>query len=182
MSLTTVALAVVAVCAAPARSAPFVVHATAKVQLLGDFNVTAKPTLQGAIDVFGGPDQCLLRSYFGLAVWRSDGFRIKLTTLGGLAPGATYCSDSGVFVAAITVTGKRWHTPRGLAIGDPLAKFHRLYPRRHRYREGWGVSELYTRCFIGICPKPFVWAPRLIASFHNGKLTSFVFPVGAQGE
>jgi hypothetical protein len=181
-ALTIAALIAVGFCAGAAQATPFVVRATAKVQQLGDYNITANPTLQGVTDAFGEPDQCLLRSYFGLAVWRTDGFRIKLTTLGGLATGTTYCTDPDVFVDAVLVTGKRWHTARGLAIGDTLAKFHRLYPRAHHYREGWGVAEMYTRCVIGICPKQFEWVARLIASFRNGRLATFVFPVGAQGE
>jgi hypothetical protein len=80
------------------------------------------------------------------------------------------------------VTGRRWHTPRGLFIGDSFAKFRRLYPAARRFYNGWGITSVYQRCVIGICPAPYGWVPRLTAVFANGRVVSFVFPVGAQGE
>jgi hypothetical protein len=123
-----------------ANAAPFVVHATANSQQLGAFNITRTPTLQGAITAFGKPDDCTLRSWFALAVWRSAGFRLRITTLGGLPTGETFCTaPHEVKIDSVIVTGKRWHTRRGLFIGDSLAKFHRLYPTARRFRSGWAL-------------------------------------------
>jgi hypothetical protein len=170
---------------APSNATPFVVRATANVQQLGDFNITRNPTFQGAIDVFGEPDDCVIRSrsWFGTAVWRSEGFRLRITTLGVLPTGETFCTDPpDVKIDSVTVTGRRWHTARGLLIGDSLAKFHHLYPRARRFWNGWGITSLYQRCVIGVCRAPYEWVPRLTAAFAHGRVASFVFPVGAQGE
>jgi hypothetical protein len=160
----------------------FVVRATASVQRLGDFTITANPTLRGTTKAFGPADECSVRSWFGLAVWRTLGFRMRLTTLGTLAPGRTFCTDPGVWIDSATVTGRRWHTAKGLLIGDSWTKFHRLYPHARRFRQGWGITAVYERCVIGVCPHRYEWVARLTAAFRNGRLQSFVFPVGAQGE
>jgi hypothetical protein len=171
------------VSARSANAAPFVVHATANSQQLGAFNITRTPTLQGAISVFGEPDDCTLRSWFALAVWRSAGFRLRITTLGGLPTGETFCTvPREVKIDSVIVTGKRWHTRRGLFIGDSITKFHRLYPTARRFWNGWGITSVYQRCVIGVCPASYVWVPRLTAAFRNGRVASFVVPVGAQGE
>jgi hypothetical protein len=180
MALTLLALSLATASSAGATS--FVVRATAKAQLLGDYNIRADPTLKGAIDVFGDYDECTMRSWFAVAVWRTGGFRLRLTTLGGLSPGKTFCTDPRIWIDRVTVTGRRWHTPRGLFIGDSFAKFRRLYPAARRFYNGWGITSVYQRCVIGICPAPYGWVPRLTAVFANGRVVSFVFPVGAQGE
>ncbi len=162
-------------------AASFVVHATPTVQRFGDFNITRDPTLRGLTKVFGPFDDCTRRAWFSMAVWRTPGFRVRLTSLGGTPP-PRFCTDPKVFIDSIVVTGKRWHTATGLRVGDTLAKFHRLYPRAHRHPNGWGLVEVYERCVIGICPGAYWWKPQLTAVFRNGRVVSFVFPVGAQGE
>jgi hypothetical protein len=166
-----------------AGSTNFVVRATATSQQLGDFRITSNPKYRGAIDVFGKPDDCTLHSWFGTAVWRTPGFRMRVTTLGALPSGKTFCTDpKQVWIDSVIVTGRRWHTPRGLFIGDTSAKFHQLYPNARRFRNGWGVVSVYRRCGAGICTARYEWVPRLTAVLRNGHVVSFVFPVGAQGE
>jgi hypothetical protein len=167
---------------ADANAAPFVVRASAGSQVLGDFNITRNPTLRGASAAFGDPDYCTLRSWFGIAIWRAAGFRLNITTLGGLASGETFCTDPGVRIDRAVVTGKRWHTRRGLFIGDSFAKFRQLYPQARRFYNGWGIVSVYQRCVIGVCVQRYEWVPRLTAVFRSGRVASFVFPVGAQGE
>jgi hypothetical protein len=165
----------------PVGASSFVLRATADVQRFGDFNITASPTLGGLKKVFGPWDDCTMRAWFSMAVWRSLGFRVRLTSLGGTPP-PQFCTDPKVFIDSVVVTGKRWHTAKGLRVGDTAAKFRRLYPSAHRHRNGWGLVEVYERCVIGICPGAYWWKPQLTAVFSNGRVTSFVFPVGAQGE
>jgi hypothetical protein len=173
---------VAALTVAPAATAsPFVLRATSKVQQLGDFNVTKDPTLRGLTKVFGPADECTRRSWFSLAVWRTQGFRVRLTSLGGVTP-PHFCTDPKVTIDSIVVTGKRWHTSRGLYVGDSPAKFHRLYPHARRFREGWGISMQYARCGAGVCNGAFRWVTQLTAAFRNGRVASFVFPVGAEGD
>ena len=161
--------------------APFVLSATPNVQRFGDFNVTRDPTLRGLTKVFGPADDCTKRAWVSMAVWRTPGFRVRLTSLGTTPPNK-FCTDPRTWIDTIVVTGKRWRTVKGLRVGDTFAKFRRLYPGAHRHVNGWGLVEVYERCVIGICPAPYWWKPQLTAVFRNGRIVSFVFPVGAQGE
>lgn len=181
--VSALALPVLNDAAPAAREASFVLRATATRQRLGDFEITGNPRFQGAIKAFGKPDDCRLHSWFGMAVWRTPGFRMRVTTLAGLPSGKTFCTDPAlVWIDSVIVTGRRWHTPRGLFVGDSSAKFHRLYPTARRFPNGWGIVSVYQPCGAGICTAPFQWVPRLTAVFRDGHVASFVFPVGAQGE
>ena len=182
MRALAVVVAALTVGIEPAAAQSFVVRATAKTQRLGDFNITAHPTLRGVTKIFGPADDCTMRTWFAMAVWRTPGFRLRLTTLGGLSPGTTFCTDPKIWIDSVVVTGKRWHTPRGLYIGDSFAKFHRLYPQARRFRNGWGIAQVYGHCYVGVCSAAFVWSPRLTAVFDRGRVASFLLPVGAQGE
>jgi hypothetical protein len=116
----------------------FLVQATPTSQTLGPLRVRDAATFQDAIDVFGAPDACTKRSWFSMAVWRTLGFRLRVTTLGGLTPAKTFCTDPRhVHIDSAVMTGTRWHTVRGLRIGDTAAKLHRLYPHARRFRQGW---------------------------------------------
>jgi hypothetical protein len=165
---------------------PFVVQATPATQQLGALVIRADATYRDAIDVFGKPSACLPRrpwSPFATAVWRTEGFRLKITTLGGLAPGKTFCTDPPhVHIDSAIVTGRRWHTRRGLRVGDDATKLHRLYPHSRRFREGWGLVQVYRHCGAGICQAELHWVPRLTAVLRNGRVASFMFPVGAEGD
>jgi hypothetical protein len=39
------------------------------------------PTLRGLTRAFGPPDDCTKRSWFSLAVWRAQGFRVRPVTI-----------------------------------------------------------------------------------------------------
>ena len=176
-------LATVALAAAPAQSSSYVLRASAQRQQLGGFTITKRPTLAGIAAAYGDPSACTLQSWYGNAVWRSLGFRVHATSLGVLPKGADFCTVSDdVKIASVIVTGKRWHTTKGLRVGDTYAKFRRLYPHAHRSTFGWSIVAVYGPCSIGVCSTRYVWAPRLTAAFRNGRVAEFVFPVGAQGE
>jgi hypothetical protein len=165
---------------------PFIVQANATTQQLGALVIRDRGTYQDAIDAFGKPSVCLPRkpwSPFATAVWRTEGFRLRITTLGYIPPGKTLCTDSRhVYIDSAIATGKRWRTARGLRIGDSAAKLHRLYPHARRFREGWGVVQVYSHCGAGVCEGERHWVPRLAAVTRNGRVTSFYFPVGAEGD
>jgi hypothetical protein len=179
--MRTFAVVVALVIVPAAGASPFVVRATARVQQLGDFDVTKDSTLRGLMRAYGPADDCTKRSWFSLAVWRAQGFRVRLTSLGGVTP-SRFCTDPRVTIDSIVVTGKRWHTTRGLFVGDSVTKFHRLYPHARRFRTGWGISMVYARCGAGICNGAYRWVGRLTAAFRDGRVASFVFPVGAEGD
>jgi len=52
----------------------------------------------------------------------------------------------------------------------------------------WTISaratyvQVYSHCGAGICQGEMHWAPRLAAVLRNGRVASFVFPVGAEGD
>jgi hypothetical protein len=161
---------------------PFIVQANATTQQLGALVIRADATFQDAIDVFGKPDACTKHSWFSMAVWRTPGFRLRVTTLGGLTPGKTFCTDPRhVHIDSAIATGKRWHTSRELRIGDSAVRLHRLYPHARRF-QGWGIVQVFRRCGVGICQQEYHWVPRLTAVLRNGRVASFVFPVGAEGD
>jgi hypothetical protein len=193
-AIIPVACAVIALAAAsatapqPASAADsFLIWVTPKSQRLGDFRVRRNPTYQGAINAFGEADQCTLVAggAVGVAVWRSLGFRINVTTFGYPGPNATPCNaPEAHWIDRITVTGSRWRTRSGLQVGDPISKLHRLYPKARRH-QGWraGYWLVAARDFcIGDCPTRFVSVPRLIAKIKNNRVSAFVFHVGAQGD
>jgi hypothetical protein len=165
---------------------PFVVQATAVTQQLGALTISDRGTYQEAIDVYGRPSVCLPRKPwqpFATAVWRTEGFRLKITSLGYIPPGKTFCTaPRRVYIDTAIATGKRWHTTRGLRIGDSAAKLHRLYPHARRFRQGWGIVQVYSHCGAGICQGESHWVPRLAAVLRNGRVAAFVFPVGAEGD
>jgi hypothetical protein len=165
---------------------PFIVQATPTTQQLGALRIRDRGTYQDAIDAFGRPSACLPRkpwSPFATAVWRTEGFRLRITSLGYIPPGKTFCTDPlHVYIDSAIVTGRRWHTLRGLYVGDSATKLHRLYPHARQFREGWGIVQTYFRCGAGICQGEHHWVPRLAAVLRNGRVASFYFPVGAEGD
>jgi hypothetical protein len=166
---------------------PFVVQATPATQQLGAWRISDRATFQDAIRVFGKPSACLERKPRqpnATAVWRTQGFRLKITSLGYIPPGKTFCTAAPriVYVDTAIATGKRWQTTRGLRIGDSAAKLHRLYPHARRFRQGWGIVQVFSHCNIGVCGGEMHWVPRLAATLRDGRVAAFVFPVGAEGE
>ena len=181
-----------------AVSAPFaattdsvVLRAGRHFQQVGPFNVRRDPTLRGAVSAFGFPTSCrIVDGITSVATWANLGVRIRLTTLGGVPAGETPCTYGEIRVASILVTGRRWRTSLGLRRGDSVSRLRRLYPTARYQRAPHGSSpgrsywlvHVRERCYIGICPTPFVSVPRLTAQINRGRVGSFFFPVGAQGE
>jgi hypothetical protein len=165
----------------------FVLRAGTNFQRVGDFTVRRDPTYRGAIRAFGEASRCRLVSgpTFVEASWRPLGLTILLVTFGGMPGGETGCTRPDlIHVSTIHITGSRWYTAAGLKVGQSGARVSQLYPRAiFRKRErAWWLVHARVRCVLGLCEHEFETVPRLIAKMRNGRVASFVFPVGAQGE
>ena len=89
-----------------------------------------------------------------------------------------------IHISTIHITGRSWYTAAGLKVGHSGARLSRLYPRAifRRQERAWWLVHVRQRCVIGLCEQEFETVPRLIAKMRQGRVSSFVFPVGAQGE
>lgn len=150
---------------------------------LGTWRVDRDPTYGAAIEAFGDASVCTLHGWFGLPVWRSLGFRMRVTTLGGLPPGTDYCTaPDHARVDSIVVTGQNWRTALGLRIGDSVQKLRRLYPHATWHHSVWSLSTYRTIC-IGDCgTREYVTATLLSAVMGKGAVRKFQLSIGAQGE
>jgi hypothetical protein len=72
---------------------------------------------------------------------------------------------------------ERWHTARGLHVGDGLRRLKRLYPSARRH--GLAYWLVTGRSIFG--PRPSRY-PVLAAAVRSGKVSSFTLNVGAAGE
>ena len=165
----------------------FVLRAGANYQRVGDFTVRRDPTYRGAIRVFGEASRCrlVLGPTSVEASWRPLGLIILLVTFGGLPEGETGCTRPDLIrISTIHITGSRWYTASGLKVGHSGARIRQLYPRAifRRRERAWWVVHVRQRCVIGFCEREFETVPRLKAKMRNGRVSSFVLPVGAQGE
>jgi hypothetical protein len=84
-------------------------------------------TLEQATRTFGEPD--LAQALDGTnavcrVAWRRYGLEIRFSTASG-------CSTPGSW-SRITMRAARWHTRRGLHVGDSETKLHTLYPDARR--------------------------------------------------
>lgn len=165
----------------------FVLRAGTNFQRVGDFKVRRDPTYRGAIRAFGEASRCRLVSgpTFVEASWRPLGLTILLVTFGGMPGGETGCTRPDLIrISSIHITGERWYTAAGLKVGQSGARVAQLYPRAiyKRRERAWWLVHARERCVIGVCEHEFETVPRLKAKMRQGRVASFVFPVGAQGE
>ena len=194
-----VALGVICLVVAPAafaRGAPGgAIIATGSKLRLGAWQIepyrNGRPASYGdAVAAFGAPDRCSVVARGGIqgvARWKTLGITLYAATLGYAGPGKTACNDPGDWqVDHVVVGGRSFKTARGLRVGDTVAKLHHLYPTAS-YHSGfdagvWLVS-VTRRCTLGDCTgTPTVTVPRLIARVAHGRVSSFLLPVGSQGE
>jgi hypothetical protein len=113
----------------PPPTPKFVIHATAVAIKVGAYTVW-KPPLRGtyaqATSAFGRATNCRpLAGRKSRAAWPAMGLTMQFIASRGSA-----CSTSTrALVQTVTMIGGRWKTAGGLAVGDPLAKLERLYPK-----------------------------------------------------
>ena len=164
------ALAVPAVAAAPSS----VIQGDYRI---GSYAVMADGGLRGAIAAFGPTSTRRRDGEFCQVRWRSHGIRASFYNLGGLNP----CTPAGGRFSEATMSGSRWQTAKGLAIGAPLARLRALYPRAtyrvdRFYGRGWWLVVRRSR--FGV-PQDY---PGLRATIRNGRVSSFVVSYPAGGD
>lgn len=132
MRLATLALLVAAlVVPSSAGARSFVIDARGSddsagvVKRIGDFRPSRNAKLAAAVRAYGEPSSTSGGGEACKARWRDLGLTILFANFGG----GDSC-DPGVGLAqrATVKRVRRWHTPRGLHIGDSLRKLDRLYP------------------------------------------------------
>ena len=128
--LLMLALGLAAAPAAGARS--FVIEARGSadsvgtVKRIGDYRPARHPRLAAALRAYGEPTSMSGAGSESCRVsWRELGLTMLFANFGAVDA----CDpDEGLAQRAIVKRRKRWHTQRGLHIGDHLRKLDRLYP------------------------------------------------------
>jgi hypothetical protein len=150
---------------------------------LGPWRVDRDPTYAAAIETYGDASACTLQSWFATAVWRSAGFRLRVTTLGVLPTGTTFCSaPDHAQIDTVTIGGKRWRTDTGLHIGDPVSAIRSRYPTATAHHSTWWLVTWHAACLGDCGQRHFVTAPVLTASVVSGHIAELHLIIGAQGE
>ena len=144
------------------------------VKRIGDFRPARNPTLAAAVRAIGDPtstsgggsEACTVR-------WRRLGLTILFANFGGVDA----CDPrEGLAQRAVIKRRKRWHTRRGLHIGDSLAKLDRLYPGTEPRAGGFPLITAFN-----------VYAGRgrytvLGARVRVSRVKAFVLFIGAAGD
>jgi hypothetical protein len=99
------------------------------------------------------------------ARWKSLGLRLVFAGSG--------CSNRSLFVQG-TITGPRWRTARGLAIGDPVARIKALYPDAHAVHRPASTSWVLLR-------RAHATAPNLVALATHNRVTAIVVSPASTG-
>jgi hypothetical protein len=176
--------------AAPAQASHgWTVQASSRAINVGGYRIyggTVLPNYQGAIGVFGTPQMCVLRPFAPGQKPASNYSRVRWTTLGLTAEFITYgvISDGGdacskprdVQLSTLTVTGTRWRTDLGLKVGDTAAQLQHLYPTALPHNNAYWI--ITRKSVVG----SVATVPVFSVTIAHGRVTSFVFSIGAQGE
>jgi hypothetical protein len=159
---------------------------------IGDYQIDGNSTYAGAVAAFGASSSCRLMKRdpsHALAAWRALGVVIELRTYGSLPRGKTGCTASRlIHVHTVRATDHRWHTSRGLAVGDAVQRLRHLYPSAKSarslpgwYEQGYWLVTRRVGGYEGIGGlKPL--APVLMAETRHGRVSALVLVVGAEGD
>jgi hypothetical protein len=163
-------LLVAALAASQAASAGLVVRGDER---LSSFRVKTDGTLGGARAVFGRPSR-LDRTSGATCVagWSSIGLRIGFYNLGGLNP----CGRTTGHFSNALMAGPRWHTSRGLWVGDTVRKLRRIYPTARNRAGGWWIVTRRSPVGSGSA------YPGLLAQIRDGRVRAFVVRYAAGGD
>ena len=133
-------------------------------------------SLAGLIAAFGRPTSCDPRRWMG--TWESLGMRAGFDTLA--APpfkGANPCNAPDYpAIGSIDFFDRRWHTARGLSVGDSLARLRALHPESELHKDGWWLRRRVNQCCGGSVQGAFV------VIVTAGRVKAFHFDVQGQGE
>ncbi len=179
---------------AAAVGAPsWTIRASATFQRLGPWQISDTATYADALAALGPADSCKLHaadpSWAG-ATWKSIGVNVELRTYGGIPPRQTGCTaPRSIHVHTVRVVGRDWHTSFGLHAGDSVGRLRSLYPNAPShaglsgwYGRGYWLVTRRTTCAVGDCTPRKVTIPQLVAEVAAGRVTGFLFLVGAEGE
>jgi hypothetical protein len=144
---------------AAAGPLPILVSRTGAVRL-GPVRAASRP-LADAVATLGSPGERLRTAAGCLVRWPALGAAIGYAASAGADP----CADDAGRARAAVLSGSRWRTGRGLAVGDPEARVGELYPRARRRG---GVVELFA------APRARV---RLSARLSDGRVAALVVAV-----
>jgi len=141
---------------------------------IGSYAVKVDGTLLGAQRAFGRAT--LLKGRYGCTGrWPALGLRIDFYNLGGHDP----CTPQYGYFSSAVMTGERWRTARGLAIGDASRKLFSLYSNAPNFRQRgqwfWLLTR-YTRIGDG------GYYPGLEAKVVNGIVVAFRVSYAAGGD
>jgi len=124
------------------RTAPrtYAITATATTIRIGPF-VAWKPPARGtyaqAAGAFGRATSCrILAGKKSRAIWSSIGLTIQFIGAGG-----TCATSNAAQLQTLSVTGTRWRTSKGLAVGDPVSKLGQLYPSSVGHGRTWTLER-----------------------------------------
>jgi hypothetical protein len=152
----------------------------ARISKIGSLDVLRDPTYEGARKAFGAATSCTPAHIdVATARWGKIGLTIRLATYGSLPHGRNVCTapDRGKIDRA-TMTGSAWRSAQGLRIGDTLAQLRKRYPDAKLHSGIWWL--IIAKGYIGAnSPNEY---PVLSARVRDGRVTSFIAVVGAQGE
>ena len=136
--LAAAAIGALALCGVSAQAAfaePFQLEATGskrslgKVTAIGDFHPQRDPTLQAANSVFGPPTKIVRTSDVSCrVVYGAVGLRFAFVNLGG----GGGCNPAFTKSQVARAFDPRWHTGKGLRIGDRQRKLRRQGPQHLR--------------------------------------------------
>lgn len=158
---------VLAVTGIAAASPSFVVRGD---EFIGTFAVKKNGTLGGLQAAFGKPGRLTPGQDGCTALWGSIGLRVSLYNLAGKNP----CKPATGYFSTAVMTGSRWKTNKGLAVGATLAKLKQLYPNAKRHSDSWWLVPRFTQATGSY--------PGLSAMIAGGKVVSFQVIFGAGGE
>jgi hypothetical protein len=145
-----------------------------EVRAIGGFRPERDPTLDAANGVFGRPTKVVRTSDASCRVlYGAIGLRFAFVNLGGGGP----CDPEITKSQMARAFDPRWHTGRGLFVGDSLRSLRRLYPRATRHGRSWWLVKGMK--ILGVADNPY---PVLRATVKDGRVRSFALSIGAAGE
>jgi hypothetical protein len=187
--LALVAGVTIAASAPAVASQSFVIRASSHPISVGRYTigigVRNSPTYARAIKAFGAPQACALQKVgkqkpadnYGRATWRTLGLRMDFITYGGIPNGGDACSvPESVYLDTLWITGAQWSTLLGLRVGATVATLQRLYPKALPHGNSFwlitGKNVIGTELLY----------PIFSATISHGRVSSFVFRIGAEGD
>jgi hypothetical protein len=138
------------------------------------FSDDAGPTPASLYAAFGSPSACSASTW--VANWHSIGLRVRFDSLSAPPPGVDVCSGSTwPSISLMYFTDERWHTDRGLRVGDSLVRLRARYPHARRASGRWWLQRRFNPC----CDS---YSDSLSAVVRSRRVVTLVFNVQGQGE